>query len=214
MQSTAANTGGCWNWFRPQDQHRGAGEPSIIAGITREVVQQQGIDPNRVFITGHSAGSGMAAVMSAAYPDLYAAAGILAGCGQLTCADITGLSAYREMGARARPVPAYILWGTNDDVDSYALGRLQLQQWLGMNDFADDGLPDLSVPRLPTSIETRLADAANHAFVVEHYRDLRGCGQVDFTSVVGMGHLPDAMGPAIVPAMTDFLLAHPLRHDC
>jgi len=114
IQSVTANPDGCWNWRSAADQHRGAGEPAIIAGITREIAQRDGIDPTRVFIAGHSAGSGMTAIIAAANPDIYAAAGLLAGCGGLTCADITGLSAYREMGPRARPIPAYIAWGTKD----------------------------------------------------------------------------------------------------
>ncbi len=37
-QSKAANASLCWNWFTPEHQKRGAGEPSIIAGITHEIV--------------------------------------------------------------------------------------------------------------------------------------------------------------------------------
>lgn len=206
--------GGCWQWQVPEHQRRDAGEPSLIAGITRQVMSERAIDPRRVYLAGHSAGSGMTANLSAAYPDLYAAAGLVAGCGFLTCRDITGLSAYRMMGPRARPVPAYIVWGTADSANSYVTGRLQLLQWLGMNDLADDGLPNLSVPRLPTSIASVPAAGGAPAFTIERHRDRRGCGQVDFATGFGMGHIPDFRWQPVLPAMVDFLLANPLRVDC
>ncbi|MFB9122983.1 alpha/beta hydrolase family esterase, partial [Paraburkholderia dipogonis] len=37
-QAQAANHSKCWNWFKPADQLRDEGEPSLIAGITREVM--------------------------------------------------------------------------------------------------------------------------------------------------------------------------------
>jgi poly(3-hydroxybutyrate) depolymerase len=92
IQSRTANADGCWNWTSPANLHRDQGEPALIAAVTRQVMATEGIDPHRVWIAGHSAGSGMTANMVAAYPDLYAAAGIIAGCGQLSCLDVTGLS--------------------------------------------------------------------------------------------------------------------------
>jgi poly(hydroxyalkanoate) depolymerase family esterase len=210
LQPYSANAKGCWNWSLPQHQHRDAGEPSIIAGITREIAQHQGIDARRVFIAGHSAGAAMATVMASTYPDLYAAAGIIAGCAYQSCWGLSDWAAYQAMGPRARAVPAYIVWGTNDTVNSYLVGRLQLLQWLGTNDFADDGAANLSVPRVPTSVDFNPGGPNEHPFTVEHYRDRRNRAPVDFTTVVGMGHLPDVKGPNIVQEMTDFLLAHAL----
>jgi poly(hydroxyalkanoate) depolymerase family esterase len=214
QQPTSANPSGCWNWNRSEDQQRDAGEPSLIAGITRQVSGHERIDPHRIFIAGHSAGAAMSTVMADTYPDLYAAAGIFAGCAYTRCWGLTDRAAYMAMGPRARPIPAYIVWGTNDSTNNYIIGRLQLLQWLGTNELAEQGPASIPVPQLPTSVEFHPANADNHAFVVEHYRDRRNCAPVDFTSVIGMGHLPDTKGPNIVPAMTDFLLAHPISNGC
>jgi poly(3-hydroxybutyrate) depolymerase len=206
IESSAPGGDGCWNWAT--DRHRDQGQPALIAGVTREVIQAEGIDPHRVFIAGHSAGSGMTANLAAAYPDVYAAAGLIAGCGNLTCRNITGLAAYQEMGPRARAVPAYILWGTKDTTNPYWTGRLQLSQWLSMNDWADDGVFNLSVPRLPTTTERYVAVGSTPSYTVQRYVGRKG-GEVQFVSVNGMGHVPDATWQPAFPAMVAFLLGSP-----
>jgi poly(hydroxyalkanoate) depolymerase family esterase len=97
-QSPQANPSKCWNWFKPQDQQRDTGEPSLIAGIVREVVARHDADPRRIFIAGLSAGAAMAVVLGETHPDVFAAVGVHSGLPYRSAHDIPSAMAAMKGG--------------------------------------------------------------------------------------------------------------------
>ena len=125
-QSREQNPMGCWNWFLADHQQRGRGEPEIIAGLTRDVVAANGIDADRVYIAGLSAGGAMATIVGNEYPDIYAAIAVHSGLRQGAATSVAAALAVmrdgRERGSAASAVsrggnaslPTIIFHGDDD----------------------------------------------------------------------------------------------------
>ncbi|MFC9926402.1 alpha/beta hydrolase family esterase [Streptomyces sp. NPDC127190] len=77
--STANNPSQCFNWFQSTDNRRGQGEALSIRQMVSQAVTAYGADPQRVYVTGLSAGGAMTAVMLATYPDVFSAGAVVAG---------------------------------------------------------------------------------------------------------------------------------------
>ncbi|TPW32784.1 extracellular catalytic domain type 1 short-chain-length polyhydroxyalkanoate depolymerase [Pararhizobium mangrovi] len=124
-QTSRSNASSCWNWFNPGDQARDAGEPAVIAGITREVAAEFGVDRAHTFVAGLSAGGAMAAVMGETYSDLFAAIGVHSGLAFGSASDVAsafsamqgkapGRSGGKPRTASANPVRTIVFHGSRD----------------------------------------------------------------------------------------------------
>ncbi|WP_435232401.1 extracellular catalytic domain type 1 short-chain-length polyhydroxyalkanoate depolymerase [Streptomyces althioticus] len=107
QQQSGNNLSQCFNWFESADTKRGQGEAASVAQMVDRQLADVSGDPSRVYVTGLSAGGGMTAVMMAAYPEKFAAGGIVAGL-PYGCAQAAG-TAYVCMFVGATQTPAQ--WG-------------------------------------------------------------------------------------------------------
>lgn len=211
-QERGANSSNCWNWFETAHQARDAGEPSIIAGMTRQVIGEQGADPRRVYVAGLSAGGAMAAVMGATYPELYAAVGVHSGLPVGAARDLmSGLNAMKgaAKGKRAtalrRPVPLIVFHGDQDHFVHASNGAALFHQ------FAQD---DAGAPLRQT--EARADDGGQRGATCTTALDAAGRVAAEYWVVHGAGHAwaggdpagsyVDASGPDASAEMLRFFL--------
>jgi len=186
-QPPSANPGKYWNWFVPGHQHRGAGEPSLIAGITRQVTDRYGADATRIYVAGFSAGGAMAAVMAAVYPDLYAAAGVHSGLPYAAARDVASAFAAMKQGppgsARppARPRPLIVFHGDRDAIVAPANAA-------GLIDHVLAAASPNRPPGTPPAVVTTGQVPGGHAYTRTCYQDPAGATLAERWTIHQSGH--------------------------
>lgn len=187
----------CWRFSSPADMRRDSGDPSVVAGMTREVMGARRIDPERVFAMGMSSGGLMTSNLLAAYPDLYAAGGIMAGgpyggscfAAPTSTPERIADEAHAEMGERARIVPFLVLHGDRDATVDPACGEQALEQALRTaNLVVSEGASQTAPIALTAAAARRGRVADGYDFDVSSFRDPDGCLIAERWTVRGMDH--------------------------
>jgi poly(hydroxyalkanoate) depolymerase family esterase len=188
-QQPSNNPKNCFSWFSPSDTTRDSGEARSIQQMIAHATTAFGVDRNRIFVTGLSAGGAMASVMLATYPEIFAGGAIIAGLPYGAARSVQQafdamftdqVHSARGLGDRVReasrhrgPWPKISIWhGTADPIVKPSNGEHILAQWTDIHGLS-------STPSFEESIggHTRRTwtDAGGDA-VIEAFR------------VNGMGH--------------------------
>ena len=208
-QTSAANAQKCWNWFRPEDQHRDRGEPALIAGLTRAILHDHPADPARIYIAGLSAGGAAAAIIAAAYPDLFSAVGVHSGLAAGAAQDVASAFAAMRTGAAGQPqrsaIPTIVFHGLADTtvhpdngaaVANQALKTLPKLQRTTVKGTSTGGT---------TYRQTRHAGPEDRS-MVEHW-EISGAGHA-WAGGDAQGSHTDPKGPDASREMLRFFLQH------
>jgi poly(hydroxyalkanoate) depolymerase family esterase len=214
-QRGEANQAKCWNWFRATDQQRGRGEPSLIAGITRQIMRDYAVEPKRVYVGGLSAGAAAAAVMGATYNDLYAAIGVHSGLACGAAIDLPSAFVAMRQGGEINdmavlgdgpPVPTIVFHGDCDATVHPNNGHQVLAQ---------------SIKTTSTQKKVHRGRVpGGHAYTRTTHTDASGRAIFEYWSIHGAGHAwsggspagsyTDPQGPDATREMLRFFLEHSL----
>jgi poly(hydroxyalkanoate) depolymerase family esterase len=183
QQQPANNPKNCFSWFSPGDTTRDSGEAGSIRQMVAHAVTAFGVDQDRVFVTGLSAGGAMASVMLATYPEVFAGGAIIAGLpygsarsvqqafdamftDQVHSANALGNRMRKASGYRG-PWPKISIWhGTADPIVKPSNSEHILAQWTDIHGLSPAPSFEETIGGHPRRVWT---DASGNA-VIESFR--------------------------------------------
>ena len=188
-QQQSNNPHRCFNWFGAGDTRRGSGEALSIRQMIDHAIAEHGVDRDRIFVTGLSAGGAMASSLLAAYPELFAGGAIVAGLPHGSAGNLAeALEAMskgrdrksqqwgeivRSSSPHRGPWPRLSIWhGAQDTIVRAVNAEASALQWADVH----------GVPLTPSSDET----SGNHR--VRKWQNENGKTVIEAHTIAGMGH--------------------------
>ncbi|GAB7184892.1 hypothetical protein ATKI12_4723 [Kitasatospora sp. Ki12] len=185
------NSLSCFSWFDATKDSRGVGEAESVAEMVTKAKALYGSDAHRVFVTGLSAGGGLAADLLADYPDVFAGGAIDSGL-PAHCATTQGAASGcqnsdqgltpAQWGDKVRaaypgytgPWPRVAIWQGSADTVVRPVNATELRdQWTNVQ----------GIGRQPTTTRSLPGGTTQ-----ELYADAAGRPAVALFTVGGMGH--------------------------
>jgi poly(hydroxyalkanoate) depolymerase family esterase len=197
-QTAQANHSKCWNWFNAIDQQRGQGEPSIIAGIARQVIDDYPVNERQVYVAGLSAGGAMAVIAGTLYPELFAAVGVHSGLPFASAQDLPSALTAMKRGVKNAPKagngsqPIIVFHGDSDTTVNPVNGEQVMAQRLHQQRGARPSVQSGAVPngyRYTQTTHTK----ADGSPLGEHWL-VHGAGHA-WSGGSASGSYTDAKGP-------------------
>jgi poly(hydroxyalkanoate) depolymerase family esterase len=221
----------CWNSSDPREQHRYSGEPALLAGVARQVLETYNADPTQLHVTGASSGAGTAIILAVTYPDVFATVSSVAG-GEYglnqvdpdepdaTPPHYTARQAWAQMGERARQVPMLVIQGEKDDVVTPLVATRLVEHWTAVADLVDDGLLNDSLNVVEETTKVTPAQG-RHSYTHTTITTPNGTSLLEVYLVENMEHVwpgpdgdgtyTDHAGPDASAIIWDFAKRHPFQ---
>ena len=187
----------CWKFAYPPSYFRDNADAAGIADVTRAIMAQRNIDPERVYVAGISGGGLMTSAVAAAYPDLYAAVAIHSSAayadgfcfpsGTGIPVQASALLAFVQTRPHARVVPRMVISGDADLAFPPSCNNKALAQGLRTDNLVLSGRQDVPIALTPARSRSGQVPGG-YAYTVLSYLDPNRCLIAERWRVHGMGH--------------------------
>ncbi len=222
-QPGSAHWNRCWNWYDLRHHGRGAGEPALLAGLTRRIMAEHAVDPARVAVAGLSAGGAMAVILGRTYPELFSAVGCHSGLAHGSASShISAMLAMRKGSDPSAPAPPMphgsqpvIVFHGDADATVHRTNSSEV-----VRQSLDSRTPATRAAQGGMVMVAETGQAGGRAFTRHVHRDPAGSVLAEQWTVHGAGHAwsggdlrgshADILGPNASEEMLRFFFGRPL----